>query len=281
MFYPAGHRECARAVEDLFAAADVVEAKPWIGALVPHAGWVCSGQIAATAIAAMKAARPAPDLVVVFGAVHTMAGTDYGAFDDHDAWHTPIGEVTLAKDVQKRMLASAKYLREDARMHRREHSIEVNLPLSKHAWPDVPFLPIEVPPIPLAPQIGQEAARLLKTLAPGAVYLASSDLTHYGPDYGIAHAGTGERALKWADQNDRGLLAEISEMRADAALAHTQRNHSACGGGAIAALLAAAQELGAAHADVLTHTNSYEVLRRVLGRQSADNFVGYAAVGVG
>ena len=118
MFYPATPRECARAVHDLFAAVDPVELRPWIGALVPHAGWVCSGQIAATAIAAMKTARPAPDVVVVFGAVHTMAGTDYGAFDDHAAWHTPEGDVAVAIDVQEQMLLSAKYLRVDPRMQR-------------------------------------------------------------------------------------------------------------------------------------------------------------------
>jgi AmmeMemoRadiSam system protein B len=59
------------------------------------------------------------------------------------------------------------------------------------------------------------------------------------------------------------------------------KEHSnACGGGAIAAMLGACRELGATHATVLRHTNSYETLADV-APQRPDNSVGYAAVVVG
>ena len=209
-----------------------------------------------------------------------MAGEGYGAFDDHAAWNTPLGNLSVAMDLQGEILKTARFLRVDSRMHSREHSIEVNLPLLQHAWPGVRILPIEVPPMARAKDVGAEVARALKTLAPGAVYFASSDLTHYGVDYGVAPAGVGEPALQWATNNDRELLAEVAAMHVDASLLHTQRHHSACGGGAIAALLSAAAELGATNSEILLHTNSCEVLKKTYGQDRAEHFVGYAAVGV-
>lgn len=280
-FYPGASFECQEAVEQLFRRAMAPVEGPWIGALVPHAGWICSGQVAADAIVTLRAANPSPDLIVVFGAVHTVGGVTYGAVDDHEAWTLPGGAARIASDVQHELLEYAPSLRKDARVHQREHSIEVNLPLMQHAWGDTPVLPIEVPPIELAPQIGKETAAALRRMDLQAVFMASSDLTHYGPNYGVTEAGEGQEALDWAAANDRSLLEKITQLREEQIVDETEAHGSACGGGAIAALLGACKELGASKARLLRHTNSFEVLSRSIGRQRADNFVGYAAVVVG
>src|SRR5688572_2515057 len=74
-FSPADPARCRAAAAALVAAdphAGAPARRPWFGAVVPHAGWVCSGAIAGEAIGTLAArAGSAPDVVVVFGAIHT------------------------------------------------------------------------------------------------------------------------------------------------------------------------------------------------------------------
>ena len=113
-----------------------------------------------------------------------------------------------------------------------------------------------------------------------AVFLASSDLTHYGANYGLVPAGTGPAGLQWAADNDRRLLDLIAGMEVERIVPEVRKHLNACGAGAIAAMLAACREMGAAEARLVWHTNSYETLAGV-APQSPDNAVGYAAVVVG
>jgi AmmeMemoRadiSam system protein B len=113
-----------------------------------------------------------------------------------------------------------------------------------------------------------------------AVFLASSDLTHYGPAYGFAPAGVGPQGLAWAKDNDRHLLDLVAAYWVERIVPEVRSRANACGGGAIAAMLSAAREFGATTAEVLRHTNSFETLAGVAPQRASDA-VGYAAVVVG
>jgi MEMO1 family protein len=156
----------------------------------------------------------------------------------------------------------------------------VELPLIQHAWPNARLLPVEVPLIDDAVQVGERTARTLKEAGQSAVYLASSDLTHYGPAYHFTPFGVGMDGLKWAKENDRRLLDSVGRLESDRIVPEVRDRANACGGGAIAAMLAACQLSGASSAKVLRHVNSYEVLC-ASHPQRPDNAVGYAAVVVG
>jgi AmmeMemoRadiSam system protein B len=178
----------------------------------------------------------------------------------------------------------------DARFHEREHAVEVELPLIQRAWPDALLMPIEVPMVDEAPQIGQRVARVVQAMGVDAVYLASSDLTHYGPDFEFAPGGVGEAGLAWARDNDRRLLDLVAAMRVEAVVPEVRQRLNACGGGAIAAMLAACREYGAAGGagrtgragvTVLRHETSDDVMQRIAPADRSDNAVGYAAVVVG
>ena len=288
MFYPADAGQCRRAAQallqqwqqdDIGAAAGE---RSWLGAVVPHAGWVCSGAIAAQSIAALARSVPEPDVVVVFGAVHTPADVDFAAFDAHEAWHVPGGDTRLALDAMRGLLASAgrDLFAVEPRLHRHEHAVEVELPLIQQAWPGAALLPIEVPAIDEAVEIGRRTAEQFASSGARAVYLASSDLTHYGPSYRFTPAGVGEAALAWAKANDRRLLERVTDLAAEQVVPEARAHANACGAGAIAALLAACRETGATAARVLRHANSYETLAAVHPQPAADA-VGYAAVVVG
>src|SRR4051812_15310298 len=78
------------AAEFLRAGSGATEAqgKGWIGAIVPHAGWICSGAIAGEAIARVAESTGAT-VVVIFGAVHTPLPIEMAALDPHARWSLP------------------------------------------------------------------------------------------------------------------------------------------------------------------------------------------------
>jgi AmmeMemoRadiSam system protein B len=252
----------------------------WIGGVVPHAGWICSGAIAGQAIAAIAAGVPNPDVVVVFGAIHSPVQTEVAALDSHGTWQVPGGDSRQPQEVERRLMESRGLFAVDDRFHLHEHAVEVELPLIQEAWPDAAVLPVEVPVLESAVDIGVETAIKIRQAGLSAVYLASSDLTHYGPSYRFTPAGVGLAALEWAKENDRRMLSLVTDMRAEQVVPEVHNHLNACGAGAIAAMMAACREAGATRGEVLRHANSYETLAGV-APQRPDSAVGYAAVVMG
>jgi AmmeMemoRadiSam system protein B len=297
MFYPGDAKQLAD-VSRAFLTLDSAKARAatgpagrvWRGGIVPHAGWICSGAIAGETIAAIAASRLSaglsdPTLVVVFGAVHTPLPLDRAALATHEKWSVPSGESDVPRELTGRLVSGggdrASLFAIDDRFHEREHAVEVELPLIQSAWPNATLLPVEVPLVDEAVQIGVTTARQIAAAgldAADVVYLASSDLTHYGPAYEFTPAGVGPEALAWALDNDRKLLDCVSAMSAERIVQEVRGHLNACGGGAIAATLAALRERGIVEARVLRHTNSFDVLNEAGMRQRPDNAVGYAAV---
>jgi MEMO1 family protein len=288
MFYPANAAVCTRVTTELFDAARpaslrsaaLLGSAKGIGAIVPHAGWICSGAVAAEAILALAGQRPQVDVVVVFGAIHTPAPVDRAVFDSHARWAMPGGESLVSRPLREELSGRSSFFVTDDRFHQREHAVEVELPLIQAAWPEAKILPVEVPPEPAAVEIGIMVARAVAAAGLSAVYLASSDMTHYGPNYRFTPAGVGQAALEWAMENDRRILRIVTDMTPEKIVPEVRMRFNACGGGAIAAMMSACLEQGARKAVVLRHTNSYQTLAMV-APQSAENAVGYAAVWVG
>ena len=291
MFYPADQGQCVRAAEQFLrstnAATQGAPKSRWIGAIVPHAGWICSGAIAGEAIATLAASHAAhggagPDVVVVFAAVHTPLPLDRAALASHDTWMVPGGTSVVPVELAHRLTRDeADRFAVDDRFHEREHAVEVELPLIQRAWPNALVLPVEVPLMDDAVEIGIRTARSVQSVGLSAMYLASSDLTHYGPAYHNTPAGVGIAALDWAKDNDRRLLDVVTNMTPEQVVTEVRNRANACGGGAIAAMMSACREHGATSAKVLRHANSYEVLRNIVADNTPDNAVGYAAVVVG
>ncbi|MBN1490861.1 MAG: AmmeMemoRadiSam system protein B [Phycisphaerae bacterium] len=247
-----------------------------VGGIVPHAGWIYSGAVAARTFAAI-AARRRPETVVVFGAVHRAMRADAAVFA-RGAWASPLGEIAIDERLAERLLGACSFVRDEPYAHESEHSIEVQVPFIQHFFPQAKCLPVSVMPGPRASEIGLAAAGVVRDSGVDAVFIGSTDLTHYGPSYGSVSHGIGTEGLRWArEENDRRMLDLILARDADAIVAEAKAHHNACGSGAVAACIVAANELGATRARLLEHTTSAEVGAR-FGMGGGADAVGYAAV---
>jgi len=276
-FYDASPSGCRQAVERLLAAAELPESTPerCTGGLVPHAGWICSGAVAAMTLKALArdwSGQP----FVLFGAVHAPTGPEAMLYD-RGGWQTPLGEVAVDAELAATICADCDGVVADCHAHGREHSLEVQLPLLQVLFPQAAIVPILVPASSAAADVGSQVGKVLAGVDPQPLIVGSTDLTHYGPRYGITPAGVGAQGIAWSVENDKRLLALIEQMAADRIVAHTTQTHSACGGGAIAATIAACRELGADRGVVLRHTNSFETLK-AFSPNDTSTAVGYTSV---
>jgi AmmeMemoRadiSam system protein B len=277
-WYPTDGRRCAAMVEQLLAdvrlPADLPRALA--GGIVPHAGWVFSGGVAAHTFKALAAAAT-PATVVVFGAGHSRTHPPRRpALYAEGAWDTPLGTLEVDGRLANRILSVTDLVEEDMAAHDADNTIEVQTPFIKHLWPDAKFVPITMGYFRPANELGRRIATVCRDGGANVLFVGSSDLTHYGADfYGWAPKGVGPAAHEWSKANDRRFIDKVLAM-ADGELVSESREHqNACGGSAVAAAVAAASEMGATAGRLLLHTTSYEVQPE--GRQPA-NFVGYASV---
>ncbi len=277
-FYPGSRKQCEQEIAALLAEVGEAEGftGPAIGGIVPHAGWVFSGAIAAEVIAILARQTPV-ETFVLFGAMHRFGGRAAGAVFGSGAWDTPLGRAAIDEELAHAMLAGSKMLADEPDAHDLEHAIEVQVPFIQRLAPSARILPIIVPPSASAPAVGAAAAEHAKTLGRKVVFVGSTDLTHYGPRYRFTPMGSGSKALRWAKEvNDRRLLDLVETLKSDQIVPEAIEHHNACGSGAIAAAMEASKTMGADQAHILRHTTSNEVARHRFG-ESADA-VGYAGV---
>lgn len=241
------------------------------GLIAPHAGWRFSGSTAWSAmkpIASEDIAR-----IVIFGG--HLSGHDAATIMRCDAWSTPARPVEIDREGIDRIAGLHDFHVETDRRYRRDNGVELVLALAAAAWPGARLVAIGVPPTALAVTLGRAVGRAFATEAASTLFIGSTDLTHYGPDYGFAPAGTGAPALEWARKNDR-LFIEALTLGAEGDALESAREHfnACCPGAAEAARAACAAARGNEAPATLTHATSSHA---VAGGDPVD-FVGYAGV---
>ncbi|HYO75602.1 MAG TPA: AmmeMemoRadiSam system protein B, partial [Thermoanaerobaculia bacterium] len=124
-FYEATADRLRAQVDACFAANPPAPAQKerFLGAVVPHAGLVYSGHVAA----AFYALAELPKRLISLCPKHTGAG-HFAAINREGAWRTPFGDVAIDTHLAEALMAQTPLLAEDARAHAREHSLEVQLP---------------------------------------------------------------------------------------------------------------------------------------------------------
>lgn len=277
-FYGASEAECLSEIAECLPAADLPAdlPSPIVGAIVPHAGWVFSGELAARAFRAIRQVNGSVDTFVVFGAAHRCYDAT-PVVDDSTAWRTPLGDVRVDSALAAEIADKGAAVNPSA--HRYEHSIEVQIPFIQHLFPDARIVPIIVPTSGFDPVFGMRVGELIAA-KPDAkiVCVASTDLTHYGPRYGFCPEGTGPAALQWAkDVNDARFIEMALRMQVDQMVDDSLDCGSACGPAAAAVVVAAAKALGRTRGVLLGHTTSSDILLKKFHQRSEES-VGYAAM---
>ena len=269
-FYPADAVDCDALADKWLADASD---KPAMAAVAPHAGWTFSGPTAALSIKSI--ARYNPETIVVFGAVHVPDPNKASLFHAGE-WCTPYGSLQVDEELAKRVVR-IRSVQTDPAAHAQEHSIEVELPMIRRLLENVKILPLMVRPGPWASELGRDTARAALDLGRRVAFLASTDLTHYGPAFRFEPQGRGPAGVRWAkDVNDRRFVDLVRQLEMDAVVPEAAAHRNACGSGAVAATIAAAIEAGAARYLELQHTTSAEV-DAATGQSPGANSVGYQA----
>lgn len=246
-FYPADPTVLEHTLDQLLADVAMPAGAAVPKALVvPHAGYVYSGPIAAQAYARLAGLRDRVKRVVLLGPTHRVPVRGL-ALPETERFATPLGEVPLDRDAMQRIAGLPQVVRSEA-AHRWEHAIEVQLPFLQRVLADFSLLPLAV-----GDATPEEVAEVLEALWGGeeTLIVISSDLSHFLPDAAARHV-------------DRQTVQYILAL--DPHLDHEQ----ACGATPINGLLLAARRHGLRPV-ALDVRNSSETAG------DPDRVVGYAA----
>ncbi len=182
-WYPSDPAQLQRMLDGFFDELPPPEQGVAVSAIVaPHAGFQYSGRCAAKAY---RAIPPAQDIrrVILLGSSHR-AGFYGASVDDHDAWATPLGAVAVDGDAC-RALARDRLFKIDRSVMGHEHALENQLPFLQQALAGRDF---RIVPILFGSLNKRDFARMASAIRPlidgRTLVVASSDLTHYGADFG-------------------------------------------------------------------------------------------------
>jgi len=270
-WYPGSPDKCRREIENYGKTAKDLAARPEkaIGGIVPHAGWVYSGEIACHVLKSLGT-WSSPETVVVFG-MHLGPSNDHVIMVEGE-WETPLGNLEVDKAFSAELAGSFNFLKETPFLHGTDNTIEVQLPLVKYFFPKSRIMPVGVAFRKEALAIGERVADIAKERGVEVLVIGSTDMTHYGPNYGFTPEGVGDRAVQWVkEDNDKRMTDLMVRMDPSAMLEEARASQNACCVGAAAAAVAAAKRLGARNGELLTYRTSYDI-------EPHTSFVGYAGV---
>ncbi len=270
-WYPADAGSCERQIQDFLKEArerEVPLESP-MGGIVPHAGWYFSGSIACDVIHRLAAGDPA-DVVLLFG-MH-LRPSDPRFIMARGRWETPFGPLAVDEELAAELVDRFEFRVETPDNFVQDNTIELQLPFVKYFHPEARIVPIGVPPVPESLEIGKTAARLAARDGKRLRIIGSTDLTHYGSNYGFAPVGAGPEALRWVrDENDRRVIDAMLAMAPERVIEEGVQRHNACCSGAAATAIAASREAGATRAHEVAYATSYD-------KSPGESFVGYVGV---
>lgn len=270
-WYPGSAGACEKEIRQFLGESDVQKnlEGDFIGGIVPHAGWYFSGSIACNVIHCLQSEKQ-PDVIVVFG-MHLSPGSSTYIMTD-GSWETPFGEIEIERELAVSLSERFNFNIETSEDYTQDNTIELQLPFIKYFFSNTKIIPIGVPPTESSLQIGEAVADLSKQLGLSVKVIGSTDLTHYGYNYGFIPEGTGKKAHEWVRKNnDRKVIDAMLNLDPIKVIHEALENQNACCSGAAATAIAAGKALGASQAQITTYATSYE-------KSPGDSFVGYVGI---
>ena len=270
-WYPSSAAECEKEIDGFLAEGKKMNlpAGKRVGGIVPHAGWFFSGSIACNVISCLKSDDP-PDVFVVFG-MHLHADSPCMMMAE-GAWETPFGEICVDEQLSGELTKQFSFTLESPDSFTQDNTIELQLPFIKYFFNEVKIVAMGVPPAKGSLEIGRAVVDIAKRLDLRIKVIGSTDLTHYGRNYGFVSEGTGPQAVDWVrNQNDRRIIDMMLDMDAEKVINEALASHNACCAGAAATAIETAKHLGADRAESIAYATSYD-------KNPGDSFVGYVGI---
>jgi AmmeMemoRadiSam system protein B len=270
-WYPASAVDCEKEIEGFLAEGQslALPDRELVAGIVPHAGWYFSGSIACNVIHCLKGDAP-PDVIVVFG-MHLHPGSTCYMMAE-GAWETPFGEIPVEEKLAAEIADKFAFTIETPQNFSQDNTIELQLPFIKYFFKDAKILALGVPPNKTSLDIGRAVATISRQMGLSIKVIGSTDLTHYGRNYGFVSQGSGKQAVDWVrNENDRRVIDAMLEMQPEKVMAEAQASQNACCAGAAATAIETAKHLGADRADELVYATSYD-------KSPGESFVGYVGI---
>ncbi|MCL2441908.1 MAG: AmmeMemoRadiSam system protein B [Treponema sp.] len=234
-------------------------------AIAPHAGWYYCGRVAALGISGLCSDA---ETVVILGG-HLPAGSP-ALFAMEDAVKTPFGYLPIDTGLRDNLLKELS----GAEDRYRDNTIEVLLPMVHYFLPKARLLwirlPAEISSFEAGKKISQAALKLNRRIN----VLASTDLTHYGLNYGFSPQGSGKAALHWVREvNDANFIKAVESGNKTDVLRCAEQENAACSAGAVLGVMGFAEAESLGNARLLDYSTSADIT----GEEAPDSFVGYAS----
>jgi AmmeMemoRadiSam system radical SAM enzyme/AmmeMemoRadiSam system protein B/AmmeMemoRadiSam system protein A len=177
-FYPA-QAEALRALVDDCLAGPAVRAQACSAILVPHAGLIYSGRVAADVWRRTRL----PERVLIIGPKHTHHGVDW-AVAPHESWSLPGGSIAADPELAALLSERVAGWQIDAAAHAQEHAIEVELPFLHRLAPQTKVTGVALGPasLPQCLQFAQGLAAVLRSLREPPLLVISSDMNHFASE---------------------------------------------------------------------------------------------------
>ncbi|MBF0242281.1 MAG: AmmeMemoRadiSam system protein B [Desulfamplus sp.] len=289
-WYPSNGSECKEQIEQFLTQKNgAIKNGNFVGGIVPHAGWFFSGSIACRVIASIansssafdttiqKTKSKKVDAVFIFG-MH-MNPLAKPCIMVNGAWQTPFGDLAVHEPLASEFINNFNLLNptinlkiDSAHSFPEENTIELQLPFIKYFFAESHIVPIGVPPSDVAQTIGILAVESAQKLGLNVVFIGSTDMTHYGNNYGFAPTGSGQKALDWVKaENDPKAINAMCNMDCHEIVFQGLKNRNLCCAGAVAAAAAASKKMGATKGISFDYATSYE-------KNPGSSFVGYSGI---
>jgi len=268
-WYPFDGKDCKREIESYLEgwSPSQLPSSKRLGGILPHAGWYFSGKLAARVFYSLSS-KSGVEAVVLYGG--HLSTEDVPRIVTEEACETPFGDIEIHADFVKSLMKSVDMRKESPASG--DNTIEVQLAMVKYFFPNAKLVGIRSPLSLQAERLGKEVAEIAKKEGISILAIGSTDLTHYGPNYGFLSQGVGRASVDWVKkENDKGLIDRALRMDAEGLLKHALENDSACSAGAAISAMATCKALGSEKGVLLDYYTSYDIM-------PDDSFVGYAGI---
>ncbi len=225
--------------------------KDIIGAILPHAGYIYSGEIAAHGYAAYFSSKLKKNVIVI-GPNHHGLGASISVYPG-GKWETPLGIIEINEDLSRKLGEYGGYIALDDVGHIYEHSLEVHIPFLQYIYAkkDVKFKLVAVAmllqTLNAVRDLGEAILECIDSIIEDVFIIASTDFTHY--ESAESARAKDEKAFEAIlDLDYRKLVENVYEY-----------NISMCGYGPTATLLYIASKLDGVNVKLLKYGHSGEV----------------------